>query len=117
MASDPAAYSTPVVITPPPIELATAKLHLQITDSDHDSDIMLKLQQASDGILDYLGPRADAAWTPATLPGPVQAAMLHLLMYLYDDRGGDTSMMQQRQRDIWREIEQTLFRFRDPVLR
>ena len=116
MASDPLDYFVPVVIVPPPVSLEIAKLHLQVTDTDHDTDIAIKLQQASDAVLDYLAQRADASWTELTLPGPVQAAILHMLMYLYDDRGGDQAETQARRRDIWREIEQTLFRFRDPTV-
>jgi hypothetical protein len=75
-----------VTITPPPVSLDTAKLHLRLlaTDTTHDADLTLKLQTASDYVLGYLKQHAYATWTEATLPARVQAAMLFYLELLFD---------------------------------
>jgi hypothetical protein len=103
-----------VTITPPLVTLETAKLHLHITDTLHDADIDIKRAQASDTILDYLKHAADPAWTPETVPRPVQAAILLLLDALYERRGGDET--NDTLRKAWDAITLQLARFRDPAL-
>src|SRR4029434_11266127 len=88
------------------IDLTVAKTHLRITDARHDADVQLKLDQAEAAILDYLKPartgevRADWPWTTATLPPPVQAAMLGLLRDLYDAERGESASA-EGQRPVW----------------
>jgi hypothetical protein len=103
------------------ITLAVAKTHLRITDTDHDVDVQLKLDQAEAQILDYVKPlrtgeaRPDWPWTPATLPLPVQSAMLIFLRYLYDAERGDEPSAQDPTK-IWQVIESVVKQHRDQAI-
>ena len=103
------------------ISLDVAKLQLRITDTDHDADIRLKLDQAEAIVLDYLKPartgeaRTDWPWTAATLPAPVQAAMLVILRYLYDAERGDEPSAEDPD-TVWRVVTHLVIRYRDQAL-
>jgi len=103
------------------ITLAVAKGHLRITDTDHDVDVQLKLDQSEAAILDYLKPartgevRTDWPWTTATLPPPVQAAILVLLRYLYDAERGDEPSATDPD-TVWRVIGGLVIRYRDQAI-
>ena len=103
------------------ITLAIAKTHLRITDTDHDADVQLKLDQAEAAVLDYLKPartgeaRTDWPWTTATLPAPVQAAMLVLLRYLYDAERGDEASA-EKPSTVWEVISNLVIRYRDQAI-
>lgn len=101
----------PEPIAPELVTFATAKEHLRITDLDHDAEITVKLAHANDTIYRYLEPRADPAWTPATVPGEIAAAVLYLLTHLYEHRGEDLSIDEA----VWAAIDRILARRRDPV--
>jgi hypothetical protein len=58
------------------------------------------------------GSIARPTWTDATVPGPVQAAVLLLLTHLYKHRGDDPSA----DAALWEAIGRLLIRFRDPAL-
>lgn len=92
--------------------LPQAKLHLKVTDTNSDEDIQLKLDQASDIILDYLKGGAGVSWTWKTVPGPVQAATLLMLTHLHTHRGDDMTV----DAHVWEAVERLLMRFRDPAL-
>lgn len=95
------------------VTLAQAKGHLRITDTDHDSDIQLKLNQAESTINDYLKSRVDIAWTDeTTVAPPVQAAILLLCAHFYEHRGDDM----KPDAALWQAIERLLMRYRDPAL-
>jgi hypothetical protein len=103
------------------IDLTVAKTHLRITDALHDADVQLKTDQAEAAILDYLKPartgevRPDWPWTTATLPPPVQAAMLVLLRYLYDaERGDEPSATDPA--TVWAVINNLVIRYRDQAI-
>lgn len=99
----------------PLVSMSDAKLHLRVTDADHDVDIGLKLAQATDAILDYLTTGADPAWTETTVPLPVQAAILYLLTHLYEDRGDRAKETDaDADKTVWEAIDRLLVRFRDP---
>ena len=104
------------------ISLDVAKLQLRITDAAHDADVQLKLLQAEAIILDYLKPkrtgtdRPDWPWTAATLPGPVQAAMLVMLQYLYDDARNTDNVEASDPEKVWTAVDRLLTRFRDRAL-
>jgi len=73
------------------VTLQQAKDHLEVPtmpvgDPD-EADLQLKLDQAEALILDYLAAKADPAWTAATVPKPVTAAILLMLGGLYRHRG------------------------------
>jgi hypothetical protein len=97
------------------VTLATAKTHLRITDSDHDVDVQMKADQATDAIVDYLGPKADPAWDETTVPGRVQAAILLLTAQLYEHRGEDLAP-DAVDEAVWDAIRRLLMRIRDPVI-
>jgi hypothetical protein len=103
------------------ISLTVAKTHLRITDTDHDADVQLKLDQAEAAVLDYLKPartgeaRTDWPWTSATLPAPVQAAMLVLLRYLYDAERGDEPSADDPDK-VWAVISNLVIRYRDQAI-
>jgi hypothetical protein len=102
-----------VSITPPPVTLETAKLHLRLypADTTHDADLTLKLQIASDYVLDFLKDRADPTWTDATLPAQVQGAILWYLELLFDHEQRADS-----ERIVAEAIGRILARFRDPAV-
>ena len=64
-------------------------IQLRITDAAHDADVAEKLATAEEAVLAYLGPAADATWTPATAPVAVKHAILLLTVHYYEHRGDD----------------------------
>ena len=94
------------------VTLANAKIHLRITDTDHDADITLKLAQAELVITGYLKSQADPTWTDVTVPADVQAAILLMLTHLYEHRGDEM----KPDEDLWNAIARLLMRRRDPAL-
>lgn len=108
-----------VVITTPLIPLADAKVRLRVTDTTHDTEIAREVLIAQNVILDYLKKGADPAWTEATLPWPVRAAIEDMLTHRYEHRGDDMSPTQSGatpDADVWEAIDRKLARFRDPAL-
>lgn len=106
-----------VTAAAPLVTMTDAKAHLRIPVDDvgHDADVTLKLAQATDVILDYLTASADPAWTVATVPLPVQAAILIMLTHLYEDRGDRAKDTDADADDtVWKSIDRYLARFRDP---
>lgn len=69
------------------VTLATAKMHLRITDDAHDADVQRKADTASAAIVAYLAGAADASWTADAVPLEVEAAVLILLTWLYEPAG------------------------------
>jgi hypothetical protein len=69
------------------ITLEQAKQQLRIDYDDQDADLIMKMEQASAIIVDYLK-KPDHGWTAETVPPPVQAAILLVLTALWDDRDG-----------------------------
>jgi hypothetical protein len=69
------------------VDLETAKRHLRRTDDDDDTNIVLKLEQASAIVLDYLKLDADTYDIDASpleeAPKMVEAATLLVLEALY----------------------------------
>lgn len=94
------------------ITLAQAKRHLYVDDDAHNTDILLKVDQASAIILNYLKSQADPTWTDATVPGPVQAATLLMLTHLYEERGDNMASNAA----LWEAVANLCRRFRDPAL-
>jgi gp6-like head-tail connector protein len=102
-----------IIITAPLVSLADAKVHLRITDTDHDADVTAKLAEAQDEIVARLFDAADPAWTETTFPRPLRAALLIQLEALYDrDYNADTDKWEPRMRAVDRIISI----WRDPAL-
>lgn len=98
----------------PLVSLADAKSHLHIPDSytDRDADVLLKAEQASAIVVDYLKTDTAMTWTSSTVPGPVQAAVLLMLGHLYENRGDDM----KADEGVWSAVSRYCMRFRDPAL-
>ena len=94
------------------LEQAKAQLGIPLSLTDNDTDVALKMTQASDTVMDYLKGRADPAWTPDNVPGPVQAAALLFLTHFYENRGADM----KADADVWMAVTRLLMRYRDPAL-
>jgi hypothetical protein len=67
--------------------LEQAKTHLRVDDPASDADVMLKLIQASEIVVDYIK-KPDHGWNEFTAPRVIQAAVLLVLSELYDQREG-----------------------------
>jgi hypothetical protein len=115
---EPQTVSYHATAAAPLVSLAIAKEQLRITDADHDAEITRMSHEATDVILDYLKHGADPAWTPETVPLPVQAAILRMLSHLYADRGDREAKETDASADekVWAAIDRLLARFRDPAL-
>jgi Phage gp6-like head-tail connector protein len=94
------------------LTLAQAKSHLRVTSSDDDVDIQFKLDLAEGIIRRYLKSQNDAAWTPATAPENVLAAINIALTDLYENRGDDPTLSGV----AWVAIQSLLVGLRDPAL-
>jgi Phage gp6-like head-tail connector protein len=101
--------------------LAIAKAHLRVTDTAHDTDIQLKLDQAEAIITNYIvagRTRRDDTSVPAegTAEGSIiQSAILELVTGLYEHRGDDFGINQPDE-ELWNAIRRKLARLRDPAL-
>lgn len=97
------------------ITLTQAKQHLRIDTAagqPDDPDLQLKIDQAEAIIRAYLKTRNDPAWTPATVPPAITAAILLLLTRLYEQRGDD----EDNDEKLWGSIDHLLSLYRDPAL-
>ena len=81
------------------ITLQQAKDHLRIDTSDDNSDLTLKIEAASQAVLNYIAndlpfmnsagePDYDSAGIGIDIPAPIQSAVLLTLGVLYKDRDG-----------------------------
>ncbi len=91
-------------------------IQLRITDAAHDPDIEEKLATAQEAVLAYLGPAADASWTPETAPLAVKHAILLLTVHYYEHRGDDLGAARPDEAVIWKELRNLLAMYRDPAL-
>jgi hypothetical protein len=92
-------------------------IQLRITDAAHDSDVAEKLATAEEAVLAYLGPAADATWTPETAPVAVKHAILLLTVHYYEHRGDDLGANARGDEAvIWKELRNLLAMYRDPAL-
>ena len=97
----------PVLIT-----LAQAKAQLQMVDgeNDRDSQIILKMEEASDIVVGYLK-NPNHGWTDRTVPPRVRSAILLVLSHLWAHRGDDGGAD-----PISDGVVSLLMRDRDPAL-
>lgn len=94
------------------VYLADAKRHLRIVGEDQNTDVAMKVSQATTIVMNYLGDAGNDSWTPATVPGPIQAATLMLLAHLYENRGDDMKTDEW----LWNALHRYLLRYRTPAL-
>jgi hypothetical protein len=106
------------------VSLYQAKTHLRYTGNANDEDLQDHLDQAEAQILDYIGSTQHwrdvaAAWTEATVPKFVQAAILlqcgELDRYRGDDQAGEGPIREGAE-DLSPQVRELLRRTRDPVL-
>lgn len=112
-------HAAPRAASPPDpdlVTLETAKRHLQITDTDHDTDVQEKLTAASAIIRDYLKGKNDPTWTAADVPPVIAAAVLLMLAHLYEHRGDEFGQANDNDDRVWSAIGNLLIRSRDPAL-
>lgn len=77
-------------------------------DQPHDmADIILKVAEASDIVLDYVTDAERSYWTDATAPPLIKAATKLVLTTLYDERAADP---------LTPAVKNVLRRYRDPTL-
>lgn len=98
-------------MTVPLITLAQAKAQLVIEDDDRDSEILLKAEEATDIVVDYLK-KPDHGWTDRTVPGRVRLAILMVLTSIFFNRGDDAAAADP----ISKAVVDVLARTRDPTL-
>jgi len=96
------------------VTLAEAKDHLRITlppGDPGDADLQAKLDEAEAIIRDYVDDD-DPAWTPATVPPPIRAAIKLQLAGLVEDPGDDNTT----EADLWLRIKRLLQPYHSPTL-
>ena len=109
----------PLIVT-----LDRAKKHLRVTSFAEDDDIYAKLESATAIVIDYIYRDDDdwvetiLAWTPSTVPRPIQAAVLVQLGELYRFRGDDlpNESPQREHGFLSPAVTAYLHRFRDPSI-
>lgn len=103
------------------VSLDRAKAQQYITHSSDDLEVTLKVQEATDIVLDYIGDRANAHnWSAAyplpegalPVPGVVSSAILLVFGALWEGREGAADSPEP----ISPAVERLLRRYRDPVV-
>ena len=87
------------------LEQARHRLRLSAAEDYHEPDVEMKMEQASDIVIDYIK-RPDHEWTDADTPPVIQAAILEVLMRLFE--GSDDPLSSG--------VKSILWRYRDPAL-
>lgn len=91
------------------VDIYQAHKHLRIDDDDADEDLDIKIEQASEIVIDYLK-TSNSGWEdPDTVPYPIQAATLLVLGVLWEEREGAVDPLTDA-------VKSLLHRFRDPAL-
>jgi hypothetical protein len=107
------------------VTIVQAEQHLRLTPGVEEDDLELKISMASAIVLDYLSRPSDVdwqatinGWTPATVPKPVQAAVLLQLGELFRFRGDDDAkaMPDREHGYLAPGVVSLLYRYRDPAL-
>lgn len=107
---------------PEVITLEEAKAHISATTNQRDQDLQDKLDAATDIVIDYLSRRDTtwnatmAAWTSATVPKSVRAAILVQFGELCLNRGDDPVTQPDAPTGLSRVVTSLLMRYRDPGL-
>lgn len=89
------------------------------TADERTADIVLKIAQAENIVLDFVQPKPDPAWTDGTVPGRVSAAVIMAVRCLLDDTDESMAMLSGlsgTQADPKNPIAALLWRLRDPSL-
>jgi hypothetical protein len=97
----------------PLVPLADAKVFLQVTDTDHDTEIAAFVDAAQEAVCALMGADSDGTWTDQTAPRAVVHAIKLLLGHYYEHRGDDLATTDDA---VWRAIINLLGRHRTPVV-
>lgn len=109
------------------VSLENAQRHLRVVAgiADQDLDIQDKLAEATAIVIDYIERPSDeewtetiAAWTEATVPAVVKAAILRQLAELFRFRGDDAQADTPKVEHgfLAPGVANLLHRYRDPVI-
>jgi hypothetical protein len=97
--------------------------HLRVVDDAEYESVERMAEQATAVVLDYIARPTDAdwtatiaAWTTATVPPVIQAAILVQLSELYRFRGDDMQTPEREPGDLSPLVKALLRRARDPVV-
>lgn len=93
------------------ITLDQAKEHLRIDGDDQEEDLLLKMEQASMIILDYIEV-INSGWDHTNVPEHIRTCVLITLANLWDHRGDDKTNLDP----IPPAVKSILYRTRTPVL-
>jgi hypothetical protein len=100
------------------VTLDQAKTHAGITDTDRDDDLALKLEEAHAVVLNYIY-RPDAtwtaemlAWTDATAPRQIRAAISRQFADLVRNRGDDEDDRSVERTGLNPRVEQLLLDYK-----
>jgi hypothetical protein len=94
------------------VTMPEAKDHLRITTTAQDSDLQLKIDEATAIVIDFLKQDADPAWMHSTVPLPVKAGILLMLTHLWEHRGDNMELDEK----LWAALMNLLARFRAPTV-
>ena len=103
------------------VSLERAKAQEYITHSVYDAEVAIKVAEASDIVLDYIGDRDNLRrWSAAdplpeesaSVPGVISAAVLLVFGALWEGREG----AEDSPEPISPAVERLLRRYRDPVV-
>lgn len=97
------------------VSLADAKRHLYVDFDDHDFDIDLKIESATEIVIDYIK-RPDHGWTEEDVPPLIRAAILLVLADLYEHRGDEEPQPGPADGYLDKTVTRILHRYRDPAL-
>jgi hypothetical protein len=108
------------------VRQASDHLRLHTEECDRNEDVLgLTLAAAQALVLDYVKQRRSDgeawsaevdAWTPATVPPQVKAAILYQCAELFRFRGDDVEMPDRRPGELAPMVVALLYRFRDPAI-
>lgn len=98
------------------VTLVEAKSHLRVMHDDEDNDITLRMEAATEIVVDYIK-QPDNEWTDADAPFLIKAAILLVLADLYENRGdGESPEYGQADGYLTKPVTAILHRYRDPAL-
>jgi hypothetical protein len=89
------------------VTIEQAKISLRLTDTDdyHFPNVEMKMEQATDIVVDYIK-RPEHGWTDGDAPPIIQAAVLEVLRRLFEGLDDPLS----------NDVKNILRRYRDPAL-
>lgn len=97
------------------VTLEQVKSSLRVDFIDSDTDLALKIEQATDAVVDYIK-KPDHGWTVETVPGRVSAAIILVVKSLFDDSEKAELLSALAGGELKNPVVSLLYRLRDPAL-